>query len=197
MNMKIVVQKFGGTSVSTKDRRKSVIKNIKEAIKEGFSPVVVVSAMGRKGEPYATDTLLSLVTEGFKEENKLATDLLMCTGEIISTVVMSNDLLEEGIEAIPLTGGQAGVLTTDKFSDSRVLEVDTKLILEQLENGKIPVIAGFQGATKEGYFTTLGRGGSDTSAAIIGAALKAEKVEIYTDVDGIMTADPRIVKRAS
>ncbi|MEG0642248.1 MAG: aspartate kinase, partial [Clostridium sp.] len=104
--MEIIVQKFGGTSVSSDERRKQVVAKVKKAIQNGYSPVVVVSAMGRKGAPYATDTLLSLVESEFKNNNKLAVDMLMCCGEIISSVVMSNALYNEGISAIPLTGGQ-------------------------------------------------------------------------------------------
>ncbi|MCR6515254.1 MAG: aspartate kinase [Clostridium sp.] len=195
--MKIVVQKFGGTSVSTKERRERVVNKVISAIKEGYSPIVVVSAMGRKGEPYATDTLLSLVDCNFKDSNKQAQDLLMCCGEFISSVVMSNELFNNGVNAVPLTGGQAGIITDDVFSDAKHKEVDSKELLRLVENGKVPVVTGFQGITEKGYFTTLGRGGSDTSAAILGAAVNAERIEIYTDVDGIMTADPRIVKEAS
>ncbi len=195
--MKIVVQKFGGTSVSTKERRQKVIEKVKQAINKGFSPVVVVSAMGRKGEPYATDTLLSLIEKDFKATNKLATDLLMCCGEIISSVVMSNELFKSGIDAIPLTGGQAGIKTDNIYTNANHIDVKPDQILDAVSKGRVPVITGFQGMTEDGFFTTLGRGGSDTSAAIIGAALNANQIEIYTDVDGIMTADPRIVQNAS
>lgn len=189
--MKIVVQKFGGTSVSTKERRQKVVEKIKNAIDEGFSPVVVVSAMGRSGDSYATDTLLSLVGDKFKNSNKLASDLLMCCGEIISSVVMSNELFDAGIDAVPLTGGQAGIKTDNVFTNAKHLDVDPKQILDFVAKGRVPVVTGFQGMTEDGFFTTLGRGGSDTSAAILGVALEAEQIEIYTDVDGIMTADPR------
>ncbi|MGN0026801.1 MAG: aspartate kinase [Clostridium sp.] len=195
--MKIVIQKFGGTSVSTEDRRRKVVSKVREALKNGFSPVVVVSAMGRRGDPYSTDTLLSLVDINFKRNNLQATDMLMCCGELISSVIMSNLLINEGIEAIPLTGGQAGIITNEKFSEAEPIYTNVKYILKLIELGKVPVVTGFQGVTEEGYFTTLGRGGSDTSACILGEALKAEKIEIYTDVDGIMTADPRIVKDAT
>lgn len=191
--MKIVVQKFGGTSVSTKERRSMVVGKVRDAISNGFVPVVVVSAMGRKTDPYATDTLLSLVSEEFKKENKLATDLLMGCGEIISTVVMSDELKSVGIDAVPLTGGNAGILTDENYSSADFIDINPKLILEVLKEGKVPVVAGFQGVDRNGFLTTLGRGGSDTTAAVLGVALKAEEVEIYTDVDGIMTADPRIV----
>ncbi len=184
--MDIIVQKFGGTSVSTEERRKQVIK-----------PVVVVSAMGRKGEAYATDTLLSLVDDNFKNNNKSAQDLLMCCGEIISSVVLCNDLYKHGITAVPLTGGQAGIITNDVHTNAQAIDVDTSNIMKILESGKVPVVTGFQGVTKEGFFTTLGRGGSDTSACILGVALNAKEIDIYTDVDGIMTADPRMVEDAS
>ena len=127
--MKIVVQKFGGTSVSTKERRMKVIEKVKNAIEEGFSPVVVVSAMGRKGDPYATDTLLSLLDNKFKMSNKQSTDLLTCCGEFISSVVMSNELFNEGIDSIALTGGQAGIITNNVFTDAKDIRVYTKRIM--------------------------------------------------------------------
>ncbi len=195
--MKIVVQKFGGTSVSTEESRQKVIEKVKSAIKDGYSPVLVVSAMGRKGQPYATDTLLSLIEDKFKNTNKLAQDLLMCCGETISSVVMSNDLYSAGIDAMPLTGGQAGILTDNNFTDAACIEVKPKKILELVSQGRVPVVTGFQGITENGYVTTLGRGGSDTTASILGVALKASAIEIYTDVDGIMTADPRVVENAN
>lgn len=195
--MKILVQKFGGTSVSTEQNRKLVVKKIKNAIEQGYSPVVVVSAMGRKGAPYATDTLLSLVKDTFKDKNNLAVDLLMACGEILSTVVISEDLFNEDISAVPLTGGQAGIITNDNYNNATILEVKTDKLYELLKEGKVPVVAGFQGISEQGFITTLGRGGSDVTGAILGAALKAEEVQIYTDVDGIMTADPRIVSEAS
>lgn len=102
-----------------------------------------------------------------------------------------------GIQAVPLTGGQAGIITNDKFTEAQFTETHPELILSIVKQGKVPIVTGFQGVTEKGYFTTLGRGGSDTSACILGIALKAEAVEIYTDVDGIMTADPRIVNNAS
>lgn len=195
--MKILIQKFGGTSVSTAERRALVVDKIAKAKKAGYCPVVVVSAMGRKGQPYATDTLRSLVGEDFLDKNTLAADLLMGCGELISTVVMSSELFNKGIEAVPLMGGQAGIITDNNFNNAAVLRVEKNRIIDLLEKGKTPVVAGFQGKSEEGYITTLGRGGSDVTAALLGDALKAESVEIYTDVDGIMTADPRIVENAS
>lgn len=195
--MKIIVQKFGGTSVSSPEKRKFVILKIKKAIDDGYFPVIVVSAMGRKGQYYSTDTLLSLIEAKFKDENKLAADLIACCGEIISATVLCNELYKAGLTAVPLTGGQAGIITNDEFSQAEVIETKMDRVIKILNEGKIPIITGFQGETRERYFTTLGRGGSDTSASIIGVALKAEKIEIYTDVDGIMTADPRIVENAA
>ncbi|MBP1744042.1 MAG: aspartate kinase [Firmicutes bacterium] len=195
--MKILIQKFGGTSVSTEDRRSLVVEKIKKAREEGYSPVVVVSAMGRKGQPYATDTLLSLVSQDFKDANPLAADLLMSCGEIISTVIMCDDLKENGIAGVPLTGGQAGIVTDNKYNNATIVKVNPERILNLLNEDKVPVIAGFQGISESGYVTTLGRGGSDTTASLIGVALHADEIQIYTDVDGIMTADPRIVEDAS
>ncbi|WP_034438665.1 aspartate kinase [Clostridium ihumii] len=194
--MKILVQKFGGTSVSTEKNRKLVVKKVKNAISEGYSPVVVVSAMGRKGDNYATDTLLQLVSDDFKKSNLLATDVLLGCGEIISTVVMCNELYKEEIDSIPLTGGLAGIKTDSNYGSASILDVETNRILDLIKDGKVPVVAGFQGVENNGFLTTFGRGGSDVTGAILGAALKAEEVHIYTDVDGIMTADPRIVSDA-
>jgi len=195
--MKIIVQKFGGTSVSTHERRLLVIDKVIKAINNGYSPVVVVSAMGRKGEPYATDSLLSLISEEFKNVNHLASDLLMSCGEIISTVVMCDEMQMHSINAIPLTGGQAGIITDNNYNNAAILRVTSKNILDLLVQNKIPVVAGFQGISEDGFITTIGRGGSDVTAVLLGAALNAEGVEIYKDVDGIMTADPRIVNDAS
>ena len=195
--MEIIVQKFGGTSVSTEERRKHLAAKVKNIIDSGKKPVVVVSAMGRKGDPYATDTLLSLIDKSFMKDHKNSQDLLMSCGEIISSVVVCNTLYNYGIEAVPLTGGQAGIITDNNLTDARYLNTDPSRILSILEEGKVPVVTGFQGVTKDGLFTTLGRGGSDTSACILGVALKAKEIQIYTDVDGIMTADPRLVDNAS
>jgi aspartate kinase len=195
--MKILIQKFGGTSVSTEERRGLVVEKIKRAMEDGYSPVIVVSAMGRKGQPYATDTLLSLVSQGFKEANPLAADLLMSCGEIISTVIMCDELKENGVAAVPLTGGQAGIVTDNKYNNASIVKVNPDRILNLLNEDKVPVIAGFQGISENGYVTTLGRGGSDTTASLLGVALHAEEIQIFTDVDGIMTADPRVVSDAA
>ncbi|WBW94843.1 aspartate kinase [Oceanirhabdus sp. W0125-5] len=195
--MKIVVQKFGGTSVATPERRSLLIDKVKKAIDRGELPVVVVSAMGRKGDPYATDTLLSQINPKLKTEQPRSVDMLMSCGEIISSVVTSSEMLMKGINAIPLTGGQAGIITDENFMEADFITVDTENIKSLLKEGKVPVIAGFQGRTKKWDITTIGRGGSDVTASLIGAYLKADRVEIYTDVDGILTSDPNIVPNAS
>lgn len=194
--MEIVVQKFGGTSVATDDGRKHVIEKIRRAKQSGKAPVVVVSAMGRKGAPYATDTLLALAAEANPALGARELDHLMCCGEIISAVYLTGMLQAAGLDAVMLTGGQAGIVTDDHYGSARILHIDRCKLDIFLEAGRIPVVCGFQGVTQDGDFTTLGRGGSDTTAAALGAALEAQCVEIYTDVDGIMTADPRIVDRA-
>jgi aspartate kinase len=194
--MRILVQKFGGTSVATAEVRQLVVKKVQNAIAKGFSPVVVVSAMGRQGDPYATDTLLSLLQSVNCQTNKREVDSLLYCGEMMSAAVMAGTLQFAGLNAIMLTGGQAGVITDNHFTKARILKIDSTRILNLLKTNRIPVVCGFQGITVDGDFTTLGRGGSDTTAAALGAALNAETVEIYTDVDGIMTADPRIVDNA-
>ncbi len=193
--MRIIVQKFGGTSVATPERRKVAADRVERAVREGLSPVVVVSAMGRRGDPYATDTLIQLANEACSELAPREMDLLLSCGEILSSVIMAGLLKDRGIPATVLTGGQAGIITDDTYGAARILKVDPSPILKRLREGVV-VVAGFQGRTELGEVTTLGRGGSDTTAAAIGGALKAEVVEIYTDVDGVMTADPRLVPDA-
>jgi len=194
--VKILVQKFGGTSVSTPERREMAASKVIEAVKNGFSVVVVVSAMGRNGDPYATDTLINMVKSIDSNISKRELDLLMNCGEIISSVTFAATLSKKGYKAKVFTGGQAGIITDDNFGNAEIIKVEPTRLLESLKEGIIPVVAGFQGITEEGDLTTLGRGGSDTTAALLGEALKASAVEIYTDVDGIMTADPRIVSKA-
>lgn len=194
--MKVLVQKFGGTSVATVEQRKRVVYHVRRALEEGYKVVVVVSAMGRKGEPYATDTLLQLVNESGTLKNR-EKDLLLSCGELISACVLSSLLTAENIINCVLTGGQAGIVTDNQFSNSQILETNPQRVVTELKRGNVVIVAGFQGRTIDGEVTTLGRGGSDTSATAIGAALSAEYIDIYTDVDGIMTADPRIVMDAT
>ena len=194
--MKIIIQKFGGTSVATPLQRETAARKVIEAQANGYSPVVVVSAMGRKGEPYATDTLLGLIKDMHEEADPREQDLVMSCGEIISAVVMTQTLRGIGCQAVGLTGGQAGIITDESFGNTRILEVHPGRVMDYLREGKVVVVAGFQGISKNGEVTTLGRGGSDTTAAALGVALGAESVEIYTDVEGVMTADPKMVPEA-
>lgn len=194
--MKIIVQKYGGTSVRDEKSRQHAIKHIKKAKAEGYKVVVVVSAMGRKGDPYATDTLLSLVENNNAMINKRENDLLLSCGEIISSVVFTNMLLENGIHATALTGAQAGFRTNNDHTNAKIIEMKCERLLKELEKYDVIVVAGFQGAAQNGDVTTIGRGGSDTSASALGVALNAEWIDIFTDVEGIMTADPRIAENA-
>jgi aspartate kinase len=194
--MKIVIQKFGGTSVATEEGRKRVHSIIRDAKEKYDGIVVVVSAMGRYGAPYATDTLLGLIDHDFQVIHPCECDLLLSTGEIIASVVLSYELKKIGINAKAITGGQAGIVTNDDYMKAEVQYVDRYSLEALLKEGIVPVVAGFQGMTKDFTVTTLGRGGSDTTAALLGEALKAEAIEIYTDVDGIMTTDPKFCNEA-
>ncbi len=194
--MKILVQKYGGTSVTTAEKRKLIYQRIREAQEEGFKVVLVVSAMGRDGAPYATDTLKALALGEYDDLSLRELDLIMSCGETISAVVVAAFLSAQGLPACALTGIQAGFLTDGRYGEAEVVDCQPSRIKETLQLNVIPVVTGFQGADAQGEINTLGRGGSDTSAVILGAALGAERVEIYTDVSGIMTADPLIIKEA-
>jgi aspartate kinase len=194
--LKILVQKYGGTSVTTPKKRKLISERVREALNEGFKVVLVVSAMGRKDDSYATDKLRSLALQEHSDLPKRELDLIMSCGEIISAVVVAASLSAEGIPACAVTGVQAGFLTDGHYGEAEVIDCQTSRLKEILQKNVVPVVAGFQGADQMGEINTLGRGGSDTSAVILGAALEAEKVEIFTDVAGIMTADPLILEEA-
>lgn len=193
--MKVIVQKFGGTSVRDFSQRELVTQWVAGALENGYRPVVVVSAMGREGDAYATDSLLALL-EGMPEPPAEELDLLVSSGEIISAVVLSSHLRRAGFSPQVFTGGQAGIYTDDRHGDAQIIKLDPEKLQQAVEMGYIPVVAGFQGVDERGLVTTLGRGGSDTTAVALGAALMADVVEIFTDVDGIKTADPRIVPEA-
>ncbi|MFO7310929.1 MAG: aspartate kinase [Bacillota bacterium] len=193
--MRILVQKFGGTSVVTAELRRQVVQRILEAREAGCRVVAVVSAMGRAGDPYATDTLLQLLDNG-TEADPRDRDLLLSCGEVISCVVLAHALRAQGCPAVALTGRDAGIITDDNFGNARILRVETERLLRHLREGRVAVVAGFQGVTVDGQVTTLGRGGSDTTAAALGVALRAEAVEIFKDVEGVYTADPRLVPDA-
>ncbi len=196
-NMSIVVQKYGGTSVRTEASREMIIENVKKMISKDKQVVLVVSAIGRMGAPYATDTLIDMVNSIGVEADTREMDILMSCGETISSVILTNTLKSHGIEAVALTGFQAGILTTSTFGAASIVNINPERIFHFLDKKKVVVVAGFQGMDSEGDITTLGRGGSDTTAAALGEALNAELIEIYTDVDGIMTADPRVVDKAN
>lgn len=199
---RILVQKFGGTSVDSEEHRQMAAGKVIRALQAGWKVVVVVSAIGRKGAPYATDTLLSQLREvdPTVAPAPRETDLLVACGEIISTVILAQTLRARGVDTIALTGGQAGIATDYEFGNARILSIDPSYIVRSLDAGKVVLVAGFQGATEYGAITTLGRGGSDTTASALGAALKnyasEVSVEIYTDVNGVKTADPRLVSDA-
>ncbi len=194
--MGIIIQKFGGTSLSTPDQRERVCKAIQRERHKGNKVVVVVSAMGRVEDPYATDTLIRLVKEDNLNPNRRELDMLMSCGEIISGVVLTNKLQSQGEKAVFLNGLQAGIKTSADHGDARIVAIETSAVKRYLDQDYVVVVAGFQGFSEDGEITTLGRGGSDVTASALGVALGAEVIDIYTDVEGIMTADPRIVKNA-
>ena len=197
--MNVRVLKFGGTSVDSDEHRQKACDKIIRAAQTGDAVVVVVSAIGRAGAPYATDTLVDTLKaiDAATPPAPRELDMMMACGEIISTVVLAQTLRARGYETIALTGQQAGITTDYEFNNARIQSIDPSYITKMLEQGKVVLVAGFQGATSFGAITTLGRGGSDTTASAVGAALKpfceSVVVEIYTDVDGIKTADPRLV----
>src|SRR5579884_3796391 len=202
--MTIVVQKFGGTSVDSQEHRLLAARKVIQTQEAGLKPVVVVSAIGREGAPYATDTLVKVLRDVDPQVPPAPRemDMMMGCGEIISTVVFAHTLVTLGAKAIALSGGQAGIVTDEEFGNARIQEIRPNYIHRLLDQGYIPVVCGFQGITEpndeyeHGAITTLGRGGSDTTASALGVALKADAVEIYTDVDGVKTADPDIVPDA-
>ncbi|HEY2475192.1 MAG TPA: aspartate kinase [Candidatus Cybelea sp.] len=190
---RIAVLKFGGTSVGTREQRQLAFQRVRDAGESGFGIVAVVSAMGRFPDPYATDTLLSLIEVQGGGANS---DLILSTGELISAAIFAAELSAQGMPAVALSGAQAGILTNDRHGDATILRVEPAAVRELLERGIVPVIAGFQGVAEDGSTTTLGRGGTDLSAIAIGHALDAERVDIYTDVSGAMTGDPRRIPTA-
>ncbi len=190
---RIAVLKFGGTSVADRAQREVAYGRVRDAREAGFATVAVVSAMGRPPDPYATDTLLALAGGSAPSANA---DLLLAAGELIAAAVFASELAASGVEAIALSGARAGVVTDARHGDANVLRIEPHEINEVLRRGAVAVVAGFQGATEDGIVTTLGRGGTDLSAIAIGHALGAARVDIYTDVSGAMTADPRRIADA-
>ena len=191
--MKTIVQKFGGSSLATPQLREIAASRVLESRARGVLPVVVCSALGRAPEPYATDSLLGLLGPSRGGPNR---DLLISCGEAIACSIFAELLTSWGADAQAMTGGQAGIITNGTFGDARILRVNPTNVFAALERGVIPVITGFQGVTEDGAVTTLGRGGSDLSAIALGDALGSEAVEIFTDVSGVMTGDPRRIAGA-
>ncbi|EEP60998.1 aspartate kinase [Sulfurihydrogenibium yellowstonense] len=189
--MPLIVQKYGGTSVGNIERIKNVAKKIKKAVDAGNKVVVISSAMS--GE---TDRLLGLTRELSSRPDPREQDMVVSTGEQVAIGLVAIALKELGIDAVSLTGWQVPIITDDVHTKARIKKIDTHRIRKHLDEGKVVIVAGFQGVTEGGDITTLGRGGSDTSAVALAAALKADVCEIYTDVPGVFTADPRIVENA-
>ncbi|MCW8817811.1 MAG: aspartate kinase [Ignavibacteriaceae bacterium] len=189
--MKLIVQKYGGSSVADVDKLKKIASMIAAVKKQGIDVVVVVSAMGK-----TTNQLIEMAKSISSDPPGREIDMLLSTGERTSMALLCIALHEEGIESISLTGSQAGIITNDRHNDARVIEVRPVRVLDEIDKGKVVVIGGFQGVSYKRDITTLGRGGSDTSAVALAAALNAERCEIYSDVDGVYTTDPNIVKEA-
>ncbi len=186
--MALLVQKYGGSSVADSQLIVNVAKRIVSTAKKGNQVVVVVSAMGD-----TTDELINLAHQITDDPAPRELDVLLSTGEMVSSTLMSMAIRNLGHEAISLSGAQAGIRTDSAYSSARITAVEVERLLKELEKGKIVIVAGFQGITPDMDVTTLGRGGSDTSAVALAAALNASQCEIYTDVRGVFTADPRVV----
>ncbi len=191
MSAKLIVQKYGGTPVGNIPRIRRVAERIISYVKKGQRLVVVVSAMGD-----TTDDLIALAKKINPQPLTREMDMLISTGEQISSSLLALAIHRKGFEAISFTGPQVGIITDTFHTRAKILRIETSRIMQELEKGKIVIVAGFQGISTEAEITTLGRGGSDLSAVALAVALKADCCEIYTDVEGIYTADPRIVKNA-
>jgi aspartate kinase len=189
--MPLVVHKYGGSSVADADKIQNVARRIAEVSKNGSGVVAVVSAMGD-----STDQLIELAHSVSDQPHPRELDLLLSTGELVSCTLLTMALRDLGQEAVSLTGTQAGIHTDTSHGRARIHRVDTARMLKELDEGRIVVVAGFQGISDDEDITTLGRGGSDTTAVALAAALEADRCEIYTDVDGIYTADPKVVPEA-
>ncbi len=192
----LIVQKFGGTSLADAASRGLLVGKVKKAKSVGDEVILVVSAMGRRGDPYSTDTLLELLNGYPGGADGQTRDLLASSGEVISACVISALLNSRGIGAQPMTAFTAGIAAEGPFEDAAPGNINASRIRAVLDDGKVPVVTGFQGVDATGNVLTLGRGGSDTSAVAIGAALGADFVDIYKDVPGVAKADPRLVKDA-
>lgn len=189
--MALIVQKFGGTSVANPEKIRNVARRVMKKAAEGNRMVVVLSAMA--GE---TNRFVDLATQMQKIPDMREMDVLLASGEQVTVALFAMAVKNEGRDAVSLLGDQVRILTDSKHTKARIKEIDAKVINHHLDNGKIVVVAGFQGVTEDGDITTLGRGGSDTTAVALAAALKADQCEIFTDVDGVYTTDPNICAKA-
>ncbi len=189
--MALIVQKYGGTSVANAERIKNVARRIAAAKDKGDRVVVVVSAMGD-----TTDELIDLAHQVTQQPSERELDVLLSTGELVSSTLLAMALRDMGYDAISLSGAQAGIQTDSAYSRARILKIESQRVVKELEKGNIVIVAGFQGITGDMDITTLGRGGSDTTAVALAASLGAEVCQIYTDVDGVYTADPRLIPEA-
>jgi len=189
--MALIVQKYGGSSLANTKRIKNVACRVAKPKEQSNSVVVVVSAMGK-----TTDKLIELAHQVSDRPDEREFNRFLSTGEIISSTLLTMAVKSLGYDAISLTGAEAGIQTDANFSRARVQKVEPQRILKELKQGKIVIVAGFQGTTDQGEITTLGRGGSDVTAVLLAVALKAKMCEIYSDVEGICTADPHIVPEA-
>jgi len=190
--MALIVQKYGGSSITDGERIKSVARRIAKIKDAGNEVVVVVSAMGD-----TTDELIRLAHQVSAQPSDRELDLLLSTGEVVSSTLLAMALETLGYKAVSLSGAQAGIETDSRYSRARILRVDPKRIVNELERGNIVIVVGFQGVTSEMDIATLGRGGSDTTAVALAVSLEAKECQIYTDVEGVYTADPRIVPQAT
>ena len=189
--MALIVQKYGGSSMADAERIKKVARRIARTKAQGDRVVVVVSAMGD-----TTDELIKLAYQVSDQPGDRELDVLLSTGEIVSSTLLAMALRAMGYEAISLSGAQAGIRTDATYSRARILKIEAKRVVKELGRGNIVIVAGFQGVTGEMDITTLGRGGSDTTAVALAATLGAEVCQIYTDVEGVYTADPRLIPEA-
>ncbi|MHC4639119.1 MAG: aspartate kinase [Planctomycetota bacterium] len=190
--MAVIVQKFGGTSVANAEKIRKAASRAIDTFKRGYQLVIVASARGKQ-----TDALIADALELNPDPSPREMDQLIHTGEIQTVSLFAMALEAMGYEAISFTGGQIRMITDNIHSKARIKSIDADRIKTELEKGKIVLVAGFQGIDENGNITTLGRGGSDTSAVALAAALNAEECEIYTDVDGVYTTDPRAYKKAA
>src|SRR5690606_8693369 len=191
-DMALIVQKFGGTSVGTVERIQQVAEKVKKFREGGDDIVVVVSAMS--GETNRLIDLAKQITDGNPVPREL--DVMVSTGEQVTIALLAMALIQRGVPAVSYTGNQVRILTDNAHTKARILQIDDQKIRADLKAGKVVVVAGFQGVDEQGNITTLGRGGSDTTGVALAAALKADECQIYTDVDGVYTTDPRVVPRA-